>query len=82
VKILFGENNLKFPLDAILKMPHQLTYDQFNKLNSLKKQYKNFGFTPMFEELHNSGFNKNKTTVFTTFVELLRKKHPEIKEIK
>jgi len=78
VKILFGENNLKTKLECVLKMKHQLTYDQFKNLWYLKNQYK-FSIMDVLEEMENWGNPKKNTTVYRTFITFIKNRNPEIK---
>lgn len=77
VKILFGENNLCIPLDSVLKMPIQLSYDQFKKIWYLKEKYK-ISITEILESMENWNDLKKRKTVYSTFLTFAKKRNPEI----
>lgn len=52
VKVLFGENNLKQPLNNVLKLKNQLTFEQFPLVMQKKKEY-NCPITATLENMEN-----------------------------
>lgn len=52
VKVLFGENNLKQPLNNVLKLKNQLTFEQFPLVMQKKKDY-NCPITATLENMEN-----------------------------
>ena len=78
VKMLHGENNLGIKLDVVLKIQHQLTYEQFKKLWYLKGKYK-FSFTEIFERIQDWGNPKKRKTVYGVFLTFAKRDNPDIK---
>ena len=78
VKMLHGENNLGIKLDVVLKIQHQLTYEQFKKLWYLKGKYK-FSFTEIFERIQDWGNPKKRKTVYRVFLTFAKRDNPDIK---
>lgn len=78
VKALYGENNLKVPLNVLLKMPTQLSFSQFEKIWFLKEKYK-FSIIQILEKMQDWGNPKKRTTIYNTFLTFAKNEKPEIK---
>lgn len=77
VKALYGENNLKVPLNVLLKMPTQLSFSQFEKIWFLKEKYK-FSIIQILEKMQDWGNPKKRTTIYNTFLTFAKNEKPEI----
>jgi hypothetical protein len=63
IKILFGDNRYKEPLNSVLELPKQLTWKQFPKILELKEQYDK-PIREILEELEEwKELNKKRKTV-------------------
>ncbi|HEX2920923.1 MAG TPA: hypothetical protein VHO50_07155 [Bacteroidales bacterium] len=71
VKALFGENNLGVPLNSVLKMETQLSFEHFRQIQSYKKKY-NFSTIQILESIENWGNPKKYKTVYGTFRTFLK----------
>lgn len=68
-KILFGDNIYSRPLNAVLKMDEQITFEQFTNMLKLKKEY-NVEIKDILESMEGwKDLRKNKTVLgtFRTF---------------
>ncbi len=66
IKVLFGENTLKHPLDKVLKMEKQLTWEQFKSMMRLKKEY-SISIRDILEDMQEWPNLKKRTEVLGTF---------------
>jgi len=69
IKVLFGENTFKRPLEKILKMPEQISWEQFESLLKIKIDY-SISIREILEDMESwKDLNKNKTVLgtFRTF---------------
>jgi hypothetical protein len=71
VDALFGKNNLGTPLNIVLKMETQLSYEQFTRLMVYKKKY-SFSIVNILESMENWGNPKKYKTVYSTFQTFLK----------
>jgi hypothetical protein len=78
VKILFGKNSYNKPLNVLLKMPTQLSYEQFLKIWRLKKEY-GIIISVIFEKIENWGNHKKNTTIYGTFLTFAKNENKSIK---
>jgi len=72
VKGLFGENNLGVPLNSVLKMETQLSYEQFTRIQAYRKKY-TFSIIQLLESMENWGNPKKYKTVYGTFQTFLKR---------
>jgi hypothetical protein len=72
IKCLFGENNLGIPLNCVLKMETQLSYEQFQRIKVYKKKY-SFSTIQLLEAMENWGNPKKYKTVYGTFQTFLKR---------
>lgn len=79
IKGLFGDNNLCGPLDNVLKMRDQLSYDQFKKMWLFKTKY-NIGIIELFEKMQDWADLKKRTSLYLTFLTFMKRRYPEITE--
>lgn len=79
VKVLFGENNLCKPLDSVLKMREQLSYEQFKKMWVFKTTY-NIGIAELLEKMQDWSKLKERVSLYLTFLTFMKSRYPEIKE--
>jgi hypothetical protein len=79
VKVLFGDNNVCMPLDNVLKMRDQLSYEQFKKMWQFKIKY-NIGIAELLENMQDWKKLKERTSLYLTFLTFMKKRYPEIKE--
>ena len=77
IKGLYGENNLCIPLGAVLKMEHQLSFEQFKKLWYLKEKY-NFSIVQILEKMEDWGNPKKRKTVYGTFLTFAKNENKDI----
>jgi len=78
VKILFGDNNLGFKLESVLKLPKQLTFEQSKKIMGYKRK-NNINITSILEEMENWKGLKDKKTVYQTFLTFMKNRYKDIK---
>lgn len=79
VKILFGDNNLCRPLNVVLSMRDQLSYEEFKRLYVYKQKY-GVVFSEIFEQMENWDGLKKRKSVSLTFLTFMKRRYPEIKE--
>jgi hypothetical protein len=79
VKVLYGENNLCKPLDNVLKMRDQLSYEQFKKMWQFKTRY-NIGIAELLEKMQDWNKLKERTSLYLTFLTFMKRRYPEITE--
>jgi hypothetical protein len=72
IKCLFGENNLGIPLNCVLKMETQLSYEQFQRIQVYKRKY-TFSTIQLLEAMENWGNPKKYKTVYGTFQTFLKR---------
>jgi len=72
VKVLFGENNMNIPLANVLKLEHQLTFEQF-KLVYTRKIEKDINITSLLESMENTkDFSKRYTSLQRTLLNWMK----------
>ena len=79
IKVLFGDNNLCKPLDNVLKMRDQLSYEQFKKMWQFKTKY-NIGIAELLEKMQDWGRLKERVSLYLTFLTFMKRRYPEITE--
>jgi hypothetical protein len=78
VKVLFGNNSIGMPLESVLKMPQQMTFEQFKKLMYFKSKYR-FNVSPILESMENNKKLSARKNVWFTFQTYMNNAHPETK---
>lgn len=79
IEAIFGKNNLSVPLNCVLKMESQLSYEQFTRIQIYKRKY-SFSTIQLLEAMENWGNPKKYKTVYGTFQTFL-KRHLKVESL-
>lgn len=79
INILFGQNSENRKLDSVIRMPQQLTFEQFKQLMYYKKQYR-IQIGEILLDMDNYIDLKKRKSLLRTFKTFMNNRYPETKK--